>query len=66
VVLPKDLLKLQGLDLIAGWGTGIATALTSPTFGFGVGLALYFLLSLVKANEQQKQVSQKEKTQHAN
>jgi MFS superfamily sulfate permease-like transporter len=54
VVLPKDLLKLVGLDLIAGWGTGIATALTSPTIGFGAGLVLYFLLSLVKGKEKQK------------
>jgi MFS superfamily sulfate permease-like transporter len=54
VVLPKDLFRLQGLDVIAGWGTGIATALTSPTIGFGAGLALYFVLSLVKGMGKQK------------
>jgi MFS superfamily sulfate permease-like transporter len=41
VVLPKDLQKLSGLDWFIGWGTGFATALTSPTQGFGAGLILY-------------------------
>ena len=45
VCVPKDLMKLQGIDSIVGWGAGIATALTSPTLGFGAGLALYFALS---------------------
>lgn len=52
VCVPKELMKLQGIDSIVGWGAGIATALTSPTLGFGAGLALYFavfpLRSIVK------------------
>ena len=45
VCVPKDLMKLKGLDSIVGWGSGIATALTSPTLGFGAGLALYIAVS---------------------
>lgn len=41
VLVPKDLMNLQGIDFIVGWGTGIATLLTSPTQGFGIGLALF-------------------------
>jgi len=41
VVFPKDLLGMTGSDAIIGWGTGIATAVTSPTIGFGLGLVLY-------------------------
>lgn len=41
VVFPKDLLAMKGLDAVVGWGSGIATACTSPTIGFGVGLVLY-------------------------
>jgi len=37
VFVPKDLNKLNGIDLVVGWGTGIATALSSPTQGFGAG-----------------------------
>jgi MFS superfamily sulfate permease-like transporter len=40
VVFPKDLLALKGVDMIVGWGTGVATAVTSPTIGFGIGLVL--------------------------
>uniref|UniRef100_A0A7S2R504 SLC26A/SulP transporter domain-containing protein n=1 Tax=Eucampia antarctica TaxID=49252 RepID=A0A7S2R504_9STRA len=40
VLIPKDLIKMKGSDSFIGWGTGIATALTSPTFGFGIGLIL--------------------------
>mmetsp|Transcript_9187 Transcript_9187/g.14127 ORF Transcript_9187/g.14127 Transcript_9187/m.14127 type:complete len:470 (-) Transcript_9187:1677-3086(-) len=54
VVMPKDLLKLQGLDFLTGWGTGIITALTSPTIGFGVGMILYMALSPFKSGEKQK------------
>ena len=49
VCVPKDLMKLQGIDSIVGWGAGIATALTSPTLGFGAGLALYFALSPLRS-----------------
>ena len=40
VVFPKQLMAMQGADFFIGWGTGIATALTSPTIGFGIGLVL--------------------------
>ena len=49
VVVPKDLLKLNGLDAVVGWFTGIAIMLTSPTQGFGAGLILYAVLALVRA-----------------
>lgn len=54
VCMPKDLIKLEGLAAMVGWGTGILTALTSPTIGFGGGLALHFLLSLFKSPEKEK------------
>lgn len=55
VLVPKDLMKLQGLDFITGWGTGIITAVTSPTLGFGIGLALYFALSIVSPKKVKKE-----------
>ena len=54
VVLPKDLLKLTGVDCVVGWATGITTALISPTIGFGAGLAFYFALSIFKGKEKKK------------
>jgi len=54
VVLPKDLLNLQGLDSVIGCSTGMTTALTSPTIGFGAGLVFYFALSTLKGKEKQK------------
>jgi MFS superfamily sulfate permease-like transporter len=45
VCMPKDLLKLGGLDAVTGWATGILTSVTSPTLGFGIGLAIHFALS---------------------
>jgi len=41
VCVPKDMFKLEGLDLFIGWSTGILTAVTSPTIGFGLGLVIY-------------------------
>lgn len=41
VLFPKDLLAAQGLDAVVCWGTGIATAITSPTQGFAFGLLLF-------------------------
>merc|ERR1711862_1082563 len=52
VVIPKDLNKLQGVDYLVGWGTGIITSMTSPTQGFGSGLALYVALSLFRSKEE--------------
>jgi hypothetical protein len=49
VAIPKDLIKLTGLDFVVGWATGIVTAVTSPTQGFGVGLVLYFVLSVLRS-----------------
>ena len=48
VVFPKDLLAMKGSDFIIGWGTALATAFTSPTIGFGLGLVLYFAVGLLK------------------
>jgi MFS superfamily sulfate permease-like transporter len=48
VVFPKDLLGMKGSDAIIGWGTGISTAVTSPTIGFGLGLVIYFVVSALK------------------
>jgi len=47
VVFPKDLLNMKGADSFVGWGTGLATAVTSPTIGFGLGLVFYGLASVV-------------------
>lgn len=49
VCYPKDLMKLgyTSANGMIGWGTGILTALTSPTIGFGGGLVLHFALSAV-------------------
>jgi hypothetical protein len=45
IVTPKELLKLQGAAAVSvGWGTGILTAFTSPTTGFGAGMVLYFVI----------------------
>jgi len=48
VVYPKDLLAMKGTDVIVGWGTGLGTAVTSPTIGFGIGLILVAATSLFK------------------
>ena len=44
VVYPKALLDMSGMDAIIGWLTGIATAITSPTQGFGFGLIFFGVL----------------------
>lgn len=51
VIYPKDLLAMKGSDFIVGWGTGIATAVTSPTIGFGIGLVLFAATSAFKGKE---------------
>mmetsp|Transcript_43178 Transcript_43178/g.101500 ORF Transcript_43178/g.101500 Transcript_43178/m.101500 type:complete len:455 (+) Transcript_43178:113-1477(+) len=48
VVMPKDMLKLKGLDVLSGWVTAIASLLTDPTIGFGVGLALHACLATIR------------------
>jgi MFS superfamily sulfate permease-like transporter len=57
VLVPKDLIRLAGLDFVAGWGTGVITALTSPTIGFGVGLVLYGILSLATTTEKKNKLA---------
>jgi len=54
VVLPRTLNELAGVDFVVGWGTGIATALSSPTQGFGAGLLLYFATSTFRSTPKQK------------
>jgi sulfate permease, SulP family len=44
IVDPVDLMKLVGTDRIVGWGTGIATAMSGPSQGFGAGLLLHLAL----------------------
>mmetsp|Transcript_10948 Transcript_10948/g.6539 ORF Transcript_10948/g.6539 Transcript_10948/m.6539 type:complete len:107 (+) Transcript_10948:1-321(+) len=51
VVYPKDLLAMKGTDFIVGWGTGIGTAVTSPTIGFGIGLILVAITSPMKVKK---------------
>ena len=55
VCIPKDLLQLTGVESIVGWGTGLLTALTSPTQGFVLGLALYTMSLLVSSSKRIKQ-----------
>lgn len=43
VCIPKDLLKLSGIDGATAWLTGVLTAVTSPTLGFGIGLGIHIL-----------------------
>lgn len=52
VVYPKDLLALKGTDMIVGWGTGVGTAVTSPTIGFGIGLILVAITSVLSPKKQ--------------
>lgn len=52
VVMPKDLLAMKGTDIIVGWGTGIGTAVTSPTIGFGIGLLLVGITSFMKPKKE--------------
>jgi MFS superfamily sulfate permease-like transporter len=52
VVYPKDLLAMKGTDIIVGWGTGVGTAVTSPTIGFGIGLILVAITSVISPKKQ--------------
>ena len=58
IFFPKDLNNLQGLDFYIGWATGITTALSSPTQGFGAGLALFFASSLFRSKPSEKRKTQ--------
>jgi MFS superfamily sulfate permease-like transporter len=54
IAFPKDLLKLRGVDSVIGWGTGLITAVTSPTQGFGAGLALFAILNKFRSSAKEK------------
>jgi MFS superfamily sulfate permease-like transporter len=54
VAIPKYLIKLTGMDFVVGWATGIMTAVTSPTQGFGMGLVLYLALSVFRTAPKEK------------
>jgi MFS superfamily sulfate permease-like transporter len=49
IAIPKDLLQLSGFDAITGWGTGLITAISTPTKGFGAGFLLHYLLQLLRS-----------------
>jgi len=53
---PKDLKKLKGLDALEGWATALATALASPTVGFGFGIIFSIVLSFFRTKEKVKKL----------
>ncbi|CAB9522688.1 sulfate transporter [Seminavis robusta] len=55
VVIPSGLLQLKGIDSFVGWGTGVATLLTSPTTGFGAGLVLAAVAAVLSPAPKAKQ-----------
>lgn len=55
VVFPKQLMELKGSEAFIGWGTGIATAVTSPSIGFGIGLILAILFGKKTSEKEKKQ-----------
>eukprot|EP00985_Skeletonema_marinoi_P010109 scaffold4770_cov139-Skeletonema_marinoi.AAC.4 len=57
VVMPKKLLALQGTDFIVGVGTAATTAITSPTLGFGAGMVMYIVISIVAGKDSKKKVA---------
>lgn len=59
VCVPKDLMNLQGWNAVSGWTTGVLTALTSPTIGFGGGLILHFGLNQIVGTKQPEGKKQK-------
>ena len=54
IVRPKDLMKATGLDFVIGWLTGIITACTSPTIGFGAGLVIYLVFYPFRSSKSKK------------
>lgn len=56
VCVPKDLLKMSGVDALVGWGTGLATALSSPTQGFAAGLVLYAVTLVLRRDDGNKRI----------
>ena len=45
ILIPKDLRQLSGIEAIIGWCTGIITAVSTPTTGFGAGIVLHYILN---------------------
>jgi MFS superfamily sulfate permease-like transporter len=54
IIVPKDLLKLTGTNIVTGWGTGLITAMSSPTQGFGAGLILHYVLTFFQSTTKEK------------
>jgi MFS superfamily sulfate permease-like transporter len=54
VAYPKDLFNLSSWDAVVGWSTGVVTAVTSPTQGFGFGLVLFVLMSPLRGKSKVK------------
>mmetsp|Transcript_2278 Transcript_2278/g.3486 ORF Transcript_2278/g.3486 Transcript_2278/m.3486 type:complete len:463 (+) Transcript_2278:129-1517(+) len=52
VVKPTALMAMKGTDSIVGWGTGVGTAVTSPSIGFGIGLLLVAVTSVFKTKKE--------------
>lgn len=57
VVIPRKILALRGTDFIVGVGTAAATAITSPTIGFGTGCVIYSAISLIAGQENKRKVA---------
>ena len=57
VVMPKKLFALKGTDFIVGVGTAATTAITSPTLGFGAGMVMYILITVLAGKDSKKKVA---------
>jgi len=57
VVMPKKLFALKGTDFIVGVGTAATTAITSPTLGFGAGMVMYILITVLTGKDSKKKVA---------
>jgi len=54
VVVPKKILALKGNDFIVGVATAAATAITSPTLGFGAGCVMFAIISVLAPSPKKK------------
>lgn len=54
IVVPKDLLKLSGREAFVAWLTGVCTACTSPTQGFGIGLLIFVVVRFTLPKEKRE------------
>lgn len=55
VLIPTDIMKLQGLNFVSAWATGIVTATTSPTIGFGFGLLFHGVLMMASPKKEKRE-----------